>query len=57
MRIKFDRCINNLMIGKASSRQKIGGVLGLSEVETIIRGGNLKTQKVTEVPRSFISKF
>ena len=45
------------MIGKASLRQKIEGVLGLSEVETIIRRDNHKTQKVTKVAKVFHSKI
>ena len=55
--IKFDWCINNFVIGKTNSRQKIGGVLGLSEVETIIRKDNLKTQKVTKVAKVFHFKI
>ena len=57
MPIKFDQSVNNVVIGKASLIQKIRGVLGLSQVETINRRSNLKTQKLTKVAKIFQFKI
>lgn len=45
--------INNLIVGKANQRQKVGGVLGLDQIETISREGNFKPQKIAKISMIF----
>ena len=48
MIIAFHGCVNYLVVGITSLRNDVRGVLGLSEIVTVRRGGNFKTRKTTE---------
>jgi hypothetical protein len=41
-------CVDYLVIGITSLRNDVRGVLGLSEIVIVERGGNFKTRKTTE---------
>ena len=57
MRIKFNWSVNSLAISESNLRQKFKGILGLSNIKSIYRMCDLKTQKVVEMSKIFHLKL
>ena len=53
MRIKLNWSVNSLAISESSSRQEFRGTLGLSNIKSICRMSNFKTQEVAEMSKFF----
>ena len=57
MLIKFNRSVNSLAISESSSRQKFKGILGLSNIKSICRMSDFKTQEVVKMSKIFYLKL
>ena len=57
MRIKFNWSVNNLAINESNSRQKFRSILGLSNIKSICRMSDFKTQEVAEISKIFHFKL
>ena len=57
MHIKLNWSVNNLAINKSNSRQEFRGMLGLSNIKSIYRMSDFKTQEVTEMSKIFHLKL
>ena len=57
MRIKFNWSVNSLAINKSNSRQKVRGVLSLSNIKTICEMSDFKTQEIAEMSKIFHLKL
>ena len=57
MYIKFNWSVNSLAISESNLRQKFKGILGLSNIKSIYRMCDLKTQKVVEMSKIFHLKL
>ena len=57
MLIKLNWNVNNLAISESSSRQEFRGILGLSNIKSICRMSDLKTQEVAKVSKIFHLKL
>jgi hypothetical protein len=53
MSIKFNRCVDNLTICEIGPGKQIGDILGLCQIITIRRRGDLKTKKIVERAKIF----
>ena len=53
MRIKLNWSVNNLAISESSSRQEFRGILGLSNIKSICKMSDFKTQEVVEMSKIF----
>ena len=57
MRIKLNCSVNSLAINKSSSRQEFRGILDLSNIKSICRMSDFKTQEVAEMSKIFYLKL
>ena len=57
MRIKLNWSVNSLAINKSSSRQEFKGILDLSNIKSICRMSDFKTQEVVEMSKIFHLKL
>ena len=57
MCIKLNWSVNILAINESSSRQKFKGILGLSNIKSIYRMSDFKTQEATEMSKIFHLKL
>ena len=57
MHIKLNWSVNSLAINESSSRQKFRGILGLSNIKSICRMSDFKTQEVVEMSKIFHLKL
>ena len=57
MRIRFNWSVNNLTINESSSRQEFRSILGLSNIKSIYRINDFKTQEVAEISKIFHLKL
>ena len=57
MRIKLNWSVNSLAINESSSRQEFRGILGLSNIKSIYRMIDFKTQEVAEISKIFYLKL
>ena len=57
MRIKLNWSVNSLAISESSSRQKFKSILGLSNIKTIYRISDFKTQEVAKMSKIFHLKL
>ena len=57
MRIKLDWSVNSLAISESNSRQEFSGILDLSNIKSICRMSDFKTQKVAEMSKIFHLKL
>ena len=57
MRIKLNWSVNSLAINKSSSRQEFRGILDLSNIKSICRMSDFKTQEVAEMSKIFYLKL
>ena len=57
MHIKLNWSVNSLAINESSSRQKFRGILGLSNIKSICRMSDFKTQKVVKMSKIFHLKL
>ena len=57
MRIKLNWSVNSLAISESSSRQEFRGILGLSNIKSICRMSDFKTQEVVEMSKIFHLKL
>ena len=57
MCIKLNWSVNGLAINKSSSRQEFRGILDLSNIKSICRMGDFKTQEVAEMSKIFHLKL
>ena len=57
MRIKLNWSVNSLAINESSSRQEFRGILGLSNIKSIYRMIDFKTQEVAEISKIFHLKL
>ena len=57
MRIKLNWSVNSLAISKFISRQEFKGTLGLSNIKSIYRMSDFKTQDVAEMSKIFHLKL
>ena len=57
MRIKLNWSVNSLAISESSSRQEFTGILGLSNIKSICRMNDFKTQEVVKMSKIFHFKL
>ena len=57
MCIKLNWSVNSLVINESSSRQQLSGILGLSNIKSICRMSDFKTQEVVEISKIFHLKL
>ena len=57
MHIKLNWSVNSLAINESSLRQDFKGILGLSNVKSIYRMSDFKTQEVAEISKIFHLKL
>ena len=57
MRIKLNWSVNSLAISKSSSRQEFRGILGLSNIKSICKMSDFKTQEVVKMSKIFHLKL
>ena len=57
MHIKLNWSVNSLAISESSLRQDFRGILGLSNVKSIYRTSDFKTQEVAEMSKIFHLKL
>ena len=57
MHIKLNWSVNSLAISKSSLRQEFRDILGLSNIKSICRISDFKTQEVTEMSKIFHLKL
>ena len=57
MRIKFNWNDNSLVISEFSSKQKFRSILGLSNMKSICRISDFKTQEIAEISKIFHLKL
>ena len=57
MCIKLNWSVNNLAINESSSRQEFRGILDLSNIKSICRMSDFKTQEVAEMSKIFHLKL
>ena len=57
MRIKFNWSANSLTISESNSRQEFKSILGLSNIKSICRISDFKTQEVAEISKIFYLKL
>ena len=57
MRIKFNWGVNSLAISESSSQQEFKGILSLSNIKSIFRMSDFKTQEVAEMCKIFHLKL
>ena len=57
MRIKLNWSVNCLAISESSLRKEFRGILGLSNIKSILRMSDFKTQEVTEMSKIFHLKL
>ena len=57
MRIKLNWSVNSLAISESSSGQEFKGILGLSNIKSISRMSDFKTQEVAEMSKIFHLKL
>ena len=57
MRIKINWSVNSLAISKSSSRQEFRGILRLSNINSICKMSDFKTQEVVKMSKIFHLKL
>ena len=57
MRIKFNWSVNSLAISESNLRQEFRGILGLSNIKSIYRMSDFKTQEVAKISKIFYLKL
>ena len=57
MRIKLNWSVNSLAISKSSLRKEFRGILGLSNIKSIYRMSDFKTQEIAEMSKIFHLKL
>ena len=57
MHIKLNWSVNSLAISKSSSRQEFRGILGLSNIKSICKMSDFKTQEVVKMSKIFHLKL
>ena len=57
MCIKLNWSVNGLAINKSSSRQEFRGILDLSNIKSICKMSDFKTQEVVEMSKIFYLKL
>ena len=57
MRIKFNWSVNGLAISESNLRQEFRDILGLSNIKSICRMSDFKTQKLIEMSKIFHLKL
>ena len=57
MCIKLNWSVNSLAISESSLRQEFKGILGLSNIKSICRMNDFKTQEVVEMSKIFYLKL
>ena len=57
MRIKLNWSVNSLAISESSSRQEFRGILGLSNINSICKMSDFKTQEIAEMSKIFHLKL
>ena len=57
MYIKLNWSVNSLAISESNSRQEFKSILGLSNIKSICRISDFKTQEVAEISKIFYLKL